>query len=178
MSHIVTIDDELPNKEVSNESEKVLVNNFLSSLIDNIHLEYSIISSSLDDVKYFINLFASFFSQMRPIALILGAISKEKVLESGLVIQRKSIALNDVLYMLNFNEFSLERIPGDYSMEDYDHEQYYEEVIQLPTFSDAEYEEFLKARENGKAFDFGNRTCNTSSIKLDNNSSPTIALFG
>ena len=79
VSHIVTIDDELPNKEVSNESEKVLVNNFLSSLIDNIHLEYSIISSSLDDVKYFINLFASFFSQMRPIALILGAISKEKV---------------------------------------------------------------------------------------------------
>ena len=96
-----------------------------------------------------------------------GKISKEKILESGLVIKRKSIALNDVLYLLNYNEFSLERIPGDYSMEDYDHEQYYEEVIQLPTFSDAEYEEFLKARENGKAFDFGNRTCNTSSIKLD-----------
>lgn len=96
-----------------------------------------------------------------------GKISKEKVLESGLVIQRKSIALNDVLYLLDYNEFSLERIPGDYSMEDYDHVQYYEEVIQLPAFSDTEYKELLKARKNNESCVSGNRVCNPSEIVLD-----------
>lgn len=96
-----------------------------------------------------------------------GQISKEKLSESGMVIKRDSLRLNYVLNLLLYDEFGLDYMPGDWTMADYNHVQYYEEVIQLPTFSDAEYEELIKAREEGKRFSTNNKSFNLSEIKLD-----------